>query len=328
MYKPSFVKKIFIAAALIPIMFQCHAQRRPVMPRFLKEGDSIAVVAVSSKLDDSTAHCIGLCKMMERWGLNIRYGEHLFDTTGNWFPAPDSVRAADLQTMLDDPDIRAVIFFRGGYGAARTIPYLRLEALSEDPKWLVGFSDVTVMLYAALSAGVQAIHGTMPLDFGDQPFSFESLHHALFGSLHGYDIPPDTLDIPGEATAPLVGGNLTLVASVMGTSIDFDYSQPYILFLEDVDEPIYSTDRRMQTLKQSGRLDRCKGMIIGAFKRNSDEGEWGCSTYRLLHDYAAELGIPIIFGLPAGHIDRNCSLFMGRMTQMKVDAAGGHITWN
>lgn len=296
-------------------------------PAFLNSGDSVAVVAVSSKITDSTAHCIELCRTLEDWGLKIRYGEHLFDTTGGWFPAPDSIRAADLQSAMDNPNVRAIIFYRGGYGAARVIPYLDCSALSKNPKWLVGFSDVTVMLYMALSEHIQSIHGTMPLDFAEQPFSVRSLHDALFGELRGYETKPDTLNIYGTAVAPLAGGNLTLVSSVAGTGIDFDYSKPYILFIEDIGEAVHATDRRLQNMKQSGRLKQCKGIIVGSFKDTSEEAAWGSSVYRLIHDYAAESGVPALFGFPAGHIDTNCSLYMGRVLHLTVDSSGGHIAW-
>lgn len=323
------MKKLF----LIPLfsafcLFQCYAQRSFVQPPFLKAGDSIGVVAASNRITETPEEAMRLCSLMEsQWGVKVKYGKHWLDTSGHWFPAPDSVRASDIQEMIEDPDIRAIIFYRGGYGAARTIPCLNLERLGKDPKWLVGFSDVTIMLYASLSSGVQCIHGVMPLDFGDQEFSFETLHDALFGSLKSYYTEPDSLNIFGEAEAPIVGGNLTLVASAVGTGVDFDYSQPYILFIEDVDEAIYATDRRMQMLKQSGRLKNCKGMIIGSFKRNSGEKDWGSTTYQLLHDYAAELGIPAMFGFPAGHIHVNCSLYFGKPTRLSVDKDGGHITW-
>ena len=324
-----YMKKILITCILAMLCIgQCLAQSRFVQPAFLKAGDSVAVVQVSNRIEDTQEEAKRLCGMMEsQWGVKVRFGKHMMDTVGHWFPAPDAVRAEDVQEMLDDPGIRAIIFYRGGYGAARVIPYLDLTRLSRDPKWLVGFSDVTVMLYAALSSGVQCIHGVMPLDFGDQDFSFETLHDALFGKLYGYSTPPDPLDIHGEAEGPIVGGNLTLIASAVGTGVDFDYSQPYILFIEDVDEAIYATDRRMQNLKQSGRLDHCIGMIVGSFKRNSGEDEWGSSTYRLLHDYAAELGIPVMFGFPAGHIHVNCSLYLGRTARLSVTSSGGSIIW-
>lgn len=330
------MKKFFLITLFSAFcLFQCYAQHDYAQPPFLKAGDSIGVVAASNRVTDTPAEAMRICGMMEsHWGVKVKYGKHwldsaekLSDGTAHIFAAPDSLRAADIQEMIDDPNIRAIVFYRGGYGAARTIPYLDLDRLHADPKWLVGFSDVTIMLYAALNSGVQCIHGVMPLDFGEQEFSFETLHDALFGSLNSYSTKPDSLNIFGIAEGPIVGGNLTLALSANGTKTDFDYSQPYLLFIEDVDEDIHSTDGRMQTLKQSGKLKNCRGMIVGSFNRNTGEKDWGSTTYQLLHDYAAELGVPVMFGFPAGHIHVNCSLYFGRPTKLSVDRDGGHITW-
>lgn len=300
-------------------------------PKFLTTGDSVGVVDISSTITLPTDTAQSILNRIRRWGLKIKLGAHVFDKSGNWFPASDAERASDVQDMIDDPNIRAIIFFRGGYGAVRTLDYLNLMKLRQDPKWFVGFSDITVLHYALRTVGIESIHGEMPSKFNSDSVSIDSsamsMHDALFGKVTGYTTAPSEYNQYGTAEGQLVGGNMTIIANLSATDIDNYYTEPSILLIEDVGEQIYAIDRRFQMLKRSGKLNRIKGLIVGHFLDTEQEARWGSSVYELIHEYAKQLNIPVIFSFPAGHTDPNYSLYMNRNVRISVDAKGGKVTF-
>lgn len=300
-------------------------------PEYLKEGDSVGVVDISSAISLSTDSAQTILNRIRRWGLKVKLGAHVFDHSGNWFPASDVERALDVQSMIDDKNIRAIICFRGGYGAIRTLSYLNLMKLREDPKWLVGFSDITVMHYALRVVGIESIHGEMPAKFNSDSVSIDasamSMRDALFGKVTEYVTAPVEYNQYGSAEGQLVGGNMTIIANLSATDIDNYFTSPSILLIEDVGEQIYAIDRRLQMLKRSGKLSRIKGLIVGHFIDTEQEERWGSSVYELIHEYAKELKIPVIFSFPSGHTDPNYSLYMNRKVRISVDAKGGKVTF-
>lgn len=182
-------------------------------PPFLRPGDTVSVVAVSSKLPKKVD--TSFIRTIASWGLTVKLGEHLFSRDSGWFAGTDRERAGDLQRALDDPSVRAVIFYKGGYGAIRTLDHLDLKVLRKHPKWLAGFSDVTVLHQALRKIGVESIHGTMPVLFRTDTLKTDtsalSLRDALFGEIGGYRTPPHAYNRPGRAEGRLVGGNLSLI---------------------------------------------------------------------------------------------------------------------
>lgn len=302
-----------------------------LQPKFLIAGDSIGVVDISSTISISADSAQTILNRMRRWGLKIKLGKHLFNKSGGWFPASDAERASDVQDMIDDRNIRAIVFFRGGYGAVRTLDYLNLMKLRQDPKWIVGFSDITVLHYALRTIGLQSIHGAMPSTFNSDSVSIdstaESMRDALFGKVSGYKTSPSEYNQYGTAEGRLTGGNMTIIANLSDTDIDNYFTTPSILLIEDVGEQIYAIDRRLQMLKRSGKLSRIKGLIVGHFIDTEQEARWGSSVYELIHEYASELNIPVIFSFPSGHVHPNYSLYMNRNVRMTVDANGGQITF-
>ena len=231
--------------------------------------------------------------------------------------------------MIDDPEIKAILFYRGGYGSIRTLDYLNLGKLRSNPKWFIGFSDITVIHYALQSLGIESIHGNMPSlfisDLSKPDISAESMRDALFGKITGYHIDPYKYNQPGCATGRLVGGNMALIANVSATDIDNFYTEPSILFMEDIDENIYAIDRRMQMFKKAGKLKNIKGLIFGYFTNTSGEDEW-CSTLPdLLHEYAKDLNIPVAFNFQCGHELPNYSIYLGRQVKFSVDSNGGEL---
>lgn len=303
--------------------------RRFVRPPFLHAGDSVAVVAVSSRTDsmqrDEALRCIDVVRS---WGLRVRLGDHLFGSCG-WFPASDSVRAAELQQMLDDPHIRAVLFLRGGYGAVRILDRIDLAVLRRDPKWLAGFSDLTTLHAALRHVGVESIHGAMPSGFRPDSMAADSsarwLRDALFGRLDGYRTAPHPLDCLGVAEGRLAGGNLSVLHALNGTPEALGAGEPTILLLEDVGESIHHVDRMMQTLERSGLLHRAAGFVVGDFTRIRGEKRWGCTARELVAGYLRDLGVPVLFGLPVGHGRFNAALYMGRPVRLGVGSDGGEL---
>ncbi len=289
-------------------------------PPFLHVGDTVSVVAISSKLSKKAD--TSFIRTIASWGLTVKLGEHLFSQEEGWFAGSDRERATDLQRAIDDSSVRAVIFYKGGYGAVRTLDYLDLERLRSHPKWLVGFSDVTVLHQALRKVGVESIHGTMPVLFKTDTLEIDtstlSLRDALFGKISSYRTPRHVYNRLGRAEGRLVGGNLSLIYALNGTDLDDDLEEPSVLFIEDVGENIYHIDRMMQNLKRSGKLARAKAIVVGYFSKMKGEKEWGADVESLINTYTAPLGIPVIFGFPAGHANPNMSLYMGRQVSVVV----------
>lgn len=209
-----------------------------------------------------------------------------------------------MQRALDDPSVRAVIFYKGGYGAIRTLDHLDLKVLRKHPKWLAGFSDVTVLHQALRKIGVESIHGTMPVLFRTDTLKTDtsalSLRDALFGEIGGYRTPPHAYNRPGRAEGRLVGGNLSLIYALNGTDLDNDMDEPSVLFIEDVGENIYHIDRMMQNLKRSGKLARAKAVVVGYFNKMKFEKEWGADAEGIDQRLYGIFGGTCIFGFPAG----------------------------
>lgn len=298
-------------------------------PPYLKKGDKIAIVCPAKKLPRSIAYGIAV---LEGWGLEVVTGK----TVGadyHQFAGDDALRAADLQFFLDDPEIRAIIAGRGGYGTLRIIDDLDFSGFNASPKWVVGFSDITVLLshlYASLN--VQSIHAQMPYTFDDAtPESLESLRKALFGNPIEYHIvksqesggplsgtPAGLADRTGQAEGILIGGNLTLLAMVQGSASEMDYTDK-ILFLEDVGEHEYAIDRMMRMLKRSGKLDKLGGLIVGAFNELAKEDiPFGWSPEQLIWDLVKEYDYPVCFNFPVGHIDHNMAMIVGARVTLGV----------
>lgn len=298
-----------------------------VRPRYLQIGDTVGLVAPAGRLASWT----DTARIRDRfasWGLYVKFSAHCCDDSEPYFSAPDAERAADLQEMLDDPSIRAVIACRGGYGSVRLLPWLHLEGLRGDPKWVVGFSDITTLHLALSHIGVESIHGTMPgsFRFHEEDFSAESLRRALFGLTRRLDVPPHALNAAGRGCGRLVGGNLTVLCAACGTPEGLDFEEPTILFIEEVGEHAYRIDRMLQQLLRSGVLYNVQAVIVGDFTRTTGAEQFGVEDVcEVVASNLRMLGIPLLFGLPAGHDKLNAALYLGREVVVSVDEAGGHV---
>ena len=301
-----------------------------VCPPYLREGDTVAILSPASRMrpgSDTTR----VRERFEAWGLHVKFAPHYADTLQPYFAGTDRERAADLQAMIDDPSVKAVIAYRGGYGSVRLLPYAHLERLREQPKWLVGFSDVTMLHLALHRLRVESIHGAMPTSFvfDKEDPSAESLRAALFGRSDSVEVPPHPYNRPGVATGRLAGGNLTLLASAVGTPEQLQADEPTVLLIEEVGEAPYRIDRMLQQLLRSGLLGRIKALLVGHFTGMEDPEKFCgdgdiCS---LIDAYVRPLGIPVAYGFPSGHEDPNLSLYMGREVTLTVGEEGASLVW-
>jgi muramoyltetrapeptide carboxypeptidase len=290
-------------------------------PPYLKKGDKIAIVSPAKFLPRKIDEGI---KILEGWGLEVVTGKGVY-ASAHQFAGNDELRAADLQQYLDDPEITAIIAARGGYGTIRIIDKLDFTAFAANPKWIVGFSDITVLLSHLLAAeNTMSIHAQMPYTFPDATHdSLESLRKSLFGEPLTYTYNSAQPNIPGKAEGVLMGGNLMILVMLSGSVSELDYTDK-ILFLEDVAEQEYSIDRMMRMLKRSGKLAKLKGLIVGAFNEIEEEAvPFGQSPEEIIYDLVKEYDYPVCFNFPTGHINDNKALTLGR--QVKLDVATNQV---
>ncbi|GAB3314167.1 LD-carboxypeptidase [Larkinella ripae] len=282
-------------------------------------------MAMASRLDYETLEP-AFRILRDDWQLEVVEGESL-QSSYYQFAGDDFVRGRDLQQMLNDPSIRAVFSARGGYGSYRILDQLDFTQFLDHPKWIVGFSDITVLHCHLHRLGVQSLHAIMPKLFGNEGIkeSLQTLRQCLFGeTVAPYTSPANALNRPGTATGPLVGGNLTLLTHTLATPSDIDLTGK-LLFIEDIDETYYSTDRMMIQLRRSGRLRGLAGLIVGQFTemRINESAPFGKTVYEIIAEQVAGFGFPVCFDFPIGHVARNLALPIGQEAVLEVTDAGG-----
>lgn len=297
-------------------------------PQYLKPGDTIAVISIASS--PSQAQMAANWKeQFESWGLKVKVGEHIADKIHYDFAGSHELRAQELTKMVLDPEVKAIVSIRGGYGTMHTIKYLDMNIFRENPKWIIGYSDITVLHFALQKIGLESIHGAMPGTFepGFDGYSQNSLRKALFGEVTEYTTPASKYNNYGTGAGRLIGGNITLLRNLLSTPIDHNWDEPTVLFIEDIDEHMHKIDSKMWHLRESGILAKCKGIIVGYFTDIHDQDQWQCSVYDLIHSYTRELDIPVIFDFSCGHEFPNSSIYLGRDVQITCDEHGGKITF-
>lgn len=296
------------------------------IPAFLKAGDKVAIVCPASFIRGNID--VGI-KTLESWGLEVVVGETV-ETSYHQFAADDQLRAADLQWALDDPSIKAVFAARGGYGCVRIVDLLDFSAFERHPKWLVGFSDITVLhSHIQRNYKIATIHGQMPKSFesGTQA-SLETLRNALFGNDMDFEYEQNQFpNRVGEAEGKLVGGNLAILLSVLASDSDVNYKNK-ILFIEDVGEAYYSIDRMLWALKRAGKFKKLKGLIVGGFTSMKDnDPAFGQTIEEIVWDKVVEYDFPVAFAYPAGHMDDNHALVLGRKVKLKTTENQVQLTY-
>lgn len=286
-------------------------------PPYLKQGDKIGLISTARKISKEELQVA--IEHIESWGLKIKFGKNLFNSY-HQFSANDNRRTKDLQTMLDDDNIKAIICARGGYGTVRLIDKINFSKFQKNPKWIVGFSDVTVLHSHIHNLKIASLHSTMPVNFSNNNLaSIKSLKDALFGKSINVKAKHHPLNRFGESIGQVVGGNLSILYSLIGSPSDIN-TDGKILFLEDIDEYLYHIDRMMISLKRSGKLSKLKGLIIGGMtKMNDNNISFGKDAESIIFDTVSEFNYPMCFEFPAGHIKNNRSIKLGLRAKLKVD---------
>ena len=266
-------------------------------------------------------------ELLESWGLQVVLGETV-TSDFHQFAGTDEFRAQELQEFIDDDNIKAIIAARGGYGCIRIIDKIDFSPLLENPKWLVGFSDITVLHSALQKLGLQSIHGQMPATIPDSSSAgLESLRKVLFGEEVFYSYSSNPKNIPGIVKGTLIGGNLSILISLLGSETDLDYTDK-ILFIEDVGEYLYAIDRMVRTLDRAGKLSKLKGLIVGSFTSLKDNLiPFGFNVQQIIYEVVKDYGYPVAFDFPAGHIEDNRALVLGRECEMRVGEDVGGLSF-
>jgi muramoyltetrapeptide carboxypeptidase len=289
-------------------------------PPYLEKGDAIGIVCPSGYMPvEKASECIRV--LNEEWGFLTKVGKSLGNQF-NYFSGTDEERLSDFQQMLDDDSVKAILCARGGYGLSRIIDRINFKKFKKQPKWIVGYSDVTV-LHSHLYSNyyIASIHGPMAAAFNNAGYIsrfVQSLRYALEGKKLKYACEPHEFNKKGEAIGELIGGNLSLLTHLIGTDSD-SKTRGRILFLEDVGEYLYNIDRMMYQLKRSGKLSKLAGLIIGGFTENKDtDRPFGQTPYEIIHDVVKEYDYPVCFGFPVSHGNENYALKMGAGYKLKV----------
>ena len=307
----------FLIVIFILQSFNSQAQNQMITPPNLQKGDTIAILATARKnIDDNLKPAIDL---LQSWGLNVVIGSTI-GLNNNQLAGTDEQRAADFQQQMDNPNIKAIWCARGGYGTVRIIDLLDFTTFKKSPKWIIGFSDVTVLHNHLNTMGFKSIHGIMPVTVARAtPQAIKSLRISLMGEQLKYEILPFPMNKFGKASGELVGGNLSILYSLFGSPSAID-CRDKILFLEDLDEYLYHIDRMMINLKRNGCLESIKGIIVGSMTKMKDNDiPWGKNAIEIIDDVTKKYNIPILYNFPAGHIQDNRALILGNRVTLDVN---------
>ncbi|WP_034256764.1 S66 peptidase family protein [Adhaeribacter aquaticus] len=287
----------------------------------LKPGDTIAICALARKV--SISELEPAISIFKEWGLKVVLGASL-SLEFHQFAGTDEERLADFQNLLDNPEVKAIISARGGYGTTRILDRIDFFTFKLNPKWLIGFSDITALLCQVHNFSIESIHATMPALFakpGAEP-AIQSLRKILFGHYDPYTCLAHKLNRLGKAKGTLVGGNLSILITCLGTSSEIDTAGK-VLFLEDLDEYLYHIDRMMVQLDRAGKLKDLAGLVVGYMSDMKDNTiPFGKSAYEIIAEHAGKYNYPIAFGFPTGHEPENLALICGREVFLSVDSTG------
>ena len=292
-------------------------------PQPLRFGDTVAIVATARK--NILPNLQPAIDLLESWGLKVLVGQTI-GLDNHQLAGTDAQRAADFQAQLENPEVKAIWCVRGGYGTVRMIDLVDFSTLKKHPKWIIGFSDVTVLHVHLQKMGFASIHGLMPVNVEKASTeALESLRKILFNEPLHFELPFQPENQLGSATGELIGGNLSILYSLMGSVSQLD-GVGKILFIEDLDEYLYHLDRMCMGLKRSGLFSQLSGVIVGTFSQMHDnEIPWGKSAYEILAEHLTPLNIPIAYHFPSGHIADNRALPFGSKARLTVTALGTEL---
>lgn len=309
--------------ALLTIISNLHAQQKMTTPPYLKKGDTVAILATARKIDEATLQ--PAIKLLESWGLKVVLGKTI-GREENQLAGADWYRATDFQEMLDNPNIKAIWAAKGGYGTVRIIDRIDFTNFKKNPKWIIGFSDVTVLHSHINNMDIETIHSMMALSTKTATAqATETLRKSLFGEVLSYKVAAHPFNRTGKASGEIVGGNLSVLYSILGSESETNLDGK-ILFIEDLDEYLYHIDRMMMNLKRSGKLAGIKALIIGGMtSMNDNDIPWGKNSFEIIQDIVKDYKFPVIYDFPAGHIKDNRALIFGRNISVDVTATGSTL---
>jgi len=296
-------------------------------PSALFKGDKIAIVSPSGKIDHF--YIQKACEILANLSFTPSVAKSACDEYGI-FAGKDEFRLHDMQEALDDISVKAILCSRGGYGAIRIIEKLNFTKFIQNPKWIIGYSDITVFhAYLNNILGIESLHATMPINFplSGSNISLGSMVSFVQNKFKDYTIESHYLNIKGRAKGVLVGGNLSILYSLRGSKMDFD-PEGKILFIEDVGEQLYHIDRMMYNLKIGGKLEKLSALIVGGFSdMKNSSGDFNSSVQKIIYDIVSEYNYPVIFDFPAGHIENNMALVLGKKLEVIVNEEQSYVNW-
>nr|WP_321221146.1 LD-carboxypeptidase [uncultured Psychroserpens sp.] len=301
-----------------------------IQPPFLKSGDTVAIVAPSGILKNRNDEVAQAVALLQSWGLHAVVGKNVFNKADH-FAGTDAERCEDFQKAMDDPTISAIWCARGGYGTVRILDKLDYTKFKKNPKWLIGYSDITALHNQFHNEGFQSIHAMMcvslPKDISEIKETVQTFKSTIFGKPVYYTLKGSTYNRVGEASGPLVGGNLTILHTMLGSKESIDTTGK-ILFIEEIGEYKYHIDRMLQSMKRAGYFDNCAGVLVGGMsKMRKNTTPWGTSVEQLILDALADYDFPIAFGMPAGHEKDNRAMVLGEVITMQVRKDGTTVVF-
>ncbi|NRD19018.1 LD-carboxypeptidase [Winogradskyella eckloniae] len=301
-----------------------------IQPPYLKAGDTVAIVAPSGILKNREREVQQALDLLKSWGLHAIVGKHVFSKS-NHFAGTDDERCEDLQNAMDDPKISAIWCARGGYGTVRILDKLNYTAFKKKPKWIIGYSDITALHNQIHNEGFQSLHALMCVsltkDLNDVKTAVSTFKSAIFGQPEDYTLEASQYNREGETSGELIGGNLTMLHTMLGSDTSLDTSGK-ILFIEEIGEYKYHIDRMLQSMKRAGYFDNLNGLVVGDMSRmRKNTTLWGTSVEQLILDALADYDFPITFNMPAGHEKDNRALVLGKVVDLKVDKSGSKLAY-
>jgi muramoyltetrapeptide carboxypeptidase len=298
-----------------------------VIPPYLKEGDLISIVTPASHIEQDVV--LQAVKMLQESGFRVTLGEHVFTRSGP-FAGSDNERLEDIQKATDDPEVKAVLCSRGGYGMSRIVDRIEFSSLKRHPKWYVGYSDITSLhLWLNAVCGIVSLHAEMPLNYSNPDCSslcYDTMVRALKG-----EPEPVIWKSSGEAsftvTGPVFGGNISLIYSLNGTPAQPD-TEGAILFIEEIGEKFYHLDRMLTAMRMTGMMNNLAALVVGGMEKIT-EGEhvFNQTVEEVVMNVAGGFGYPVLFNFPAGHISDNRAIYMGRHALLKQGGVEASLTW-
>lgn len=295
-----------------------------ISPKRINIGDKVGLLSTARKI--SLFELNPAIQVLDSWGVRVVFGEFLFEEE-NQFSGTVEQRSADLQNMIDNDEIKAIFFVRGGYGTVQIIDKVNFSKLHQNHKWIIGYSDITVLHSHLNKLGLETLHATMPINFSkNTKKSLDSLQKVIFGERNVIKVEAHKFNRYGSVEAEIVGGNLSVLYSLLGSDSDVQ-TEGKILFIEDLDEYLYHVDRMIINMKRNNKFRSLKGMIIGGMtSMNDNKISFGKTAEEIILEYIKEYNFPVCFGFPSGHLDDNRSIRLGAKSLLEINKNGVNLS--